>query len=118
MYNLSTGKDVYLVTVYLVTELLGQELDDRKAQCGVVSERMAIDKSRTVLQSIDFCVSRGVVHRDIKLQNVLFRINGNFRTLQLVDFGLARVLQRGRERFLRIDRIYRPRGICPQILPI
>jgi serine/threonine protein kinase len=95
-YFLSTGKDVYLVT-----ELLGQELDEWKAHCEVFTERMAIDISRTILQSIDFCVSRGVVHRDIKLQNVLFRINGNFRTLKLVDFGLAHVLSEDEDDRLR-----------------
>jgi serine/threonine protein kinase len=34
-----------------------------------------------------------VVHRDLKLQNILFRVNGDFRTLKLVDFGLAKVLE-------------------------
>lgn len=83
----SMGNDVYLVT-----ELLGQELDEWKSQCDKFTERMAIDICRTILQSIVFCSSRGVIHRDIKLQNVLFRVNGDFRTLKLVDFGLARVI--------------------------
>lgn len=78
---------------YMVTELLGQELDDWRAQCELFTERMAIDICRTILQSIAFCESRRVIHRDIKLQNILFRVNGNFRTLKLVDFGLSRVLE-------------------------
>jgi calcium/calmodulin-dependent protein kinase I len=45
------------------------------------------------LQSLCFISSRGVVHRGITLSNILFRKNGDFRTLVLVDFGLARVLE-------------------------
>jgi serine/threonine protein kinase len=83
-----SGKDFYMVT-----ELLGQELDDWRQTCDVFTEKMAIDICRTILQSLAFCASRRVVHRDVKLQNILFRLNGNFRTLKLVDFGLACALE-------------------------
>lgn len=85
-----TGHDMYMVS-----ELLGQELDDWRTECEVFTERMAIDICRTILKAIDFMHSRGVVHRDIKLQNILFREDGDFSTLKVVDFGLARVLEPG-----------------------
>jgi serine/threonine protein kinase len=81
------------IDFYMVTELLGQELDDWRQTCRVFTEKMAIDICRTILQSLAFCASRRVVHRDVKLQNILFRVNGNFRTLKLVDFGLACALE-------------------------
>jgi serine/threonine protein kinase len=78
--------------LYMVTELLGQELDEWRTAQDVFTERMAIDICRTVLNAIDFMHKRGVVHRDIKLQNILFRTPGNFKSLKVVDFGLARCL--------------------------
>jgi serine/threonine protein kinase len=89
-YFISPGKDVFLVT-----ERLGQELDEWRSHCGEFKERMAIDICRTLLNSLCFISSRGVVHRGITLQNVVFRKNGDFRTLVLVDFGMAKVLEAG-----------------------
>lgn len=78
--------------VFLITELLDQDLEKWRQDCSVFTERMAIDISRSVLRSLIFVSERNVVHRDIKLQNVLFRSAGDFKTLKLVDFGLSRVL--------------------------
>jgi len=85
-----TGRDLYMVT-----ELLGQELDDWRSECDFFTERNAIDICRVILRAIDFMHSRRVVHRDLKLQNILFRENGNVNSLKIVDFGLARVLEPG-----------------------
>jgi serine/threonine protein kinase len=78
--------------VFLITELLGQDLEKWRLDCNVFTERMAIDISRSVLRALVFVSQRSVVHRDIKLQNVLFRSAGDFKSLKLVDFGLSRVL--------------------------
>ena len=57
---------------------------------------MAIDICRTILNAIDLMASRGVVHRDITMQNILFCVDGDFQTLKIVDFALARVLDNER----------------------
>jgi serine/threonine protein kinase len=77
---------------YMVTERLGQELEEWRKNCEVFSERMAISICRSILNGISFLASKGVVHRDINSQNILFRKNSDFRTLTIVDFGLACVL--------------------------
>lgn len=80
---------------YMVTEQLDQELDDWRQEVEMFTERMAIDICKTVLSAIDFMHDRDVVHRDLKLQNMMFRRRGDFRSLKIVDFGLARVLEQG-----------------------
>jgi serine/threonine protein kinase len=79
--------------VFLITERLGQDLRNWLSQCEEFTERMAIEICRTILQSLCFISSRGVVHRGITLSNILFRRNDDFHTLVLVDFGLACVLE-------------------------
>ena len=78
--------------VYVITELLDQDLDVWRQECEVFTERMAIDICRSILRSLQFISDRNVVHRDIKLQNILFRSSNDFKSLKLVDFGLSRIL--------------------------
>lgn len=80
---------------YMVTEKLDQGLDEWRFQCDEFTERMAIKTCRSILSAIDFMHSRRVVHRDIKLENIMFQRRGDVKSLKVVDFGLARVLASG-----------------------
>jgi serine/threonine protein kinase len=81
--------------LYLVTELLGQELDQWQKEQEVFLESTAKRIAKVLLNALQYMHDRGVVHRDIKLQNVLFKRNGDFKTLKIVDFGLAKTLEHG-----------------------
>lgn len=78
--------------LFLVTELLGQQVDKWLQENPVSHESTVQQISLTLINALAFIHEKGVVHRDIKLQNVLFRRNGDFKTLKIVDFGLAKVL--------------------------
>lgn len=84
-------------TLHLVTELLGQELEEWRHNQTVLLESSVKKIAKVLLNALDFISSRNVIHRDIKLQNILFRKDGDFKTLKLVDFGLARIIN-GNER--------------------
>ena len=77
---------------YMVTDKLEQELHVWRDEVEIFTEQMAIDISKTILMAVDYMHSRDVVHRDLKLQNIMFRKRGDFHSLKIVDFGLARVL--------------------------
>jgi serine/threonine protein kinase len=75
--------------VYIVTELLGQDLETWRKEIGDFREHMAVTICRSILISIRYLSKKEVVHRDIKLQNIMFQSAGDFESLKLVDFGLA-----------------------------
>lgn len=58
---------------------------------GTISETLAKEYFRELIDAIEYCHAKGIVHRDIKCENLLF--DENF-TLKLVDFGFARRFQK------------------------
>lgn len=75
--------------VFLVMELLeGGSLDDLVEQRGPLSPRVAARTARALLEGLAVAHASGVVHRDIKPQNVLLSPDG---VPKLTDFGIAHV---------------------------
>jgi serine/threonine protein kinase len=48
---------------------------------------------RSILKCIEFCHNNGVVHRDIKLENLMFKRKGDLTSAKLIDFGLSKNIQ-------------------------
>jgi eukaryotic-like serine/threonine-protein kinase len=88
-----------IVTVYEVGEeggryfiameyLDGQNLRNLIDTNGFVEPKKAIDVCLQVLDALEFAHSKGVIHRDVKPDNVQILSNG---TVKLTDFGIARL---------------------------
>eukprot|EP00573_Skeletonema_grethae_P001917 CAMPEP_0201687024 /NCGR_PEP_ID=MMETSP0578-20130828/1247_1 /ASSEMBLY_ACC=CAM_ASM_000663 /TAXON_ID=267565 /ORGANISM="Skeletonema grethea, Strain CCMP 1804" /LENGTH=754 /DNA_ID=CAMNT_0048171141 /DNA_START=203 /DNA_END=2467 /DNA_ORIENTATION=- len=76
--------------LWLVTELLtGGDLTSRKH-----SEYATKNVIEQVLRALVYLHRMGVVHRDIKLENILYENNGKNATVRLIDFGLSRTFDR------------------------
>jgi eukaryotic-like serine/threonine-protein kinase len=74
---------------YLAMELLeGTELRSRLKE-GALPPAEAIDIARQVADALGFAHEHGVVHRDVKPQNVLLSRDGE---IKVTDFGIARSL--------------------------
>jgi serine/threonine protein kinase len=54
--------------------------------CGTVPEELSETQKQSVLSSIDAIHDRGVLHNDIKKENILVDENGR---VYLIDFGFA-----------------------------
>ena len=84
--------------VHVVMELLeGQELVTAIEEHGLYDESDARIVMGKMLDAIAFMHARGVVHRDLKLENLVLAKPDDLSSVTLVDFGLAKALM-ARER--------------------
>ncbi len=74
---------------YLCMELVeGSTLKDIIRERGVIEPIKACEISLRILSALKHAHSKGIVHRDIKPQNILVDGNGN---IKVSDFGIARI---------------------------
>ncbi len=74
---------------YLVMDFVeGESLSDRIKREGSLPERTALAWAEQLLDALAYCHAQGVIHRDVKPQNVIVRPDGR---AVLVDFGLVKL---------------------------
>jgi len=74
---------------HLIMEFLGGgSLADRMAEIGILAVDETLAIARDVLDALAVAHGNGVVHRDVKPENILFTDDG---VTKLTDFGVARV---------------------------
>ncbi|XP_067008187.2 calcium/calmodulin-dependent protein kinase type IV [Anabrus simplex] len=115
--NIVHLRDVFEIEseVQLVLELVsGEELFERIAGCGQYTERDAAAAVRQVLGALQYLHSKGIIHHDIKPENILYETEDENSRLKLTDFGLNKVLHNGH---LAMNTLRGTIGYCaPEIL--
>jgi serine/threonine protein kinase len=82
-------------TLYQVMELLeGQDLGEVIARAGTLTPHQVLPYLRQICAGLQAAHDRGVVHRDLKPQNI-FVLDGEPTRLKLLDFGIAKLLAPG-----------------------
>ena len=56
-------------------------------------EQLAMTYLQQIVLGLIYCHSKGVVHRDIKLENIL--LDSDQKTIKLIDFGLSAIITPG-----------------------
>jgi serine/threonine-protein kinase len=76
-------------SAYLVMDFVeGESLSNRIGRQGSLSERTVLAWAEQLLDALAYCHAQGVIHRDVKPQNVIIRPD---RRAVLVDFGLVKL---------------------------
>lgn len=97
---------------YIVTEYIdGMTLKDYIRSCSPIPVDEIINLSKQILHGVKHAHDRGVVHKDIKSQNILLDENKN---VKITDFGIADILD---EDITRTQSLMgTPQYIAPEIL--
>jgi serine/threonine protein kinase len=80
-------KGVYLVMEYLSGESLWTRLEER----GRLSPKETVCVLCQILLPLSLCHKAGVVHRDLKPDNIMLCPEGDQEVAKLLDFGIARL---------------------------
>lgn len=82
------GLDADGETYYIVMEFLkGTDLKTAIKERGAINQRKAAEIGSQVAQALQVAHDGGVIHRDIKPQNIMIQPDGN---IKVMDFGIAR----------------------------
>jgi len=116
--NIVRLEEVYesLSEIYLVQELcLGGELFDRldeqpdyhytEAQCARLVKQM--------LCAVRYIHSKGIIHRDLKLENFLFSSTDPDSELKMIDFGLSKHFKFGE---MQHEAVGTPYTVAPEVI--
>jgi len=87
MYHLGKEKGAYYITMEYVS---GEDLKSFIRRSGIISVGKAISIANQVCEGLVEAHGLGVVHRDLKPQNIMIDKEGNVR---IMDFGIARSLR-------------------------
>jgi eukaryotic-like serine/threonine-protein kinase len=90
VYNFGRVDDQYYMAMEFVS---GETLDSIIQQHGRLPWRDAVQYAIQALEGLAHAHQSNVIHRDIKPANII--VNGK-KTLKLLDFGIARILQTAR----------------------
>ena len=91
-----------LGNAYLVMDFVeGESLAERISQRGPLPEAEVLTWTKQLLDAVAYCHSQGIIHRDIKPQNVVIRSDGQ---AVLVDFGLVKLWDPGDPRTKTVMR--------------
>ena len=85
-YELYEGENY----IYCLSELLtGGTLVDKIKKVGRFSEHQSLTLAKQLLEVLAYLESQNIIHRDLKLENILFKNKFFSSGVALVDFGFA-----------------------------
>ena len=101
-----TDKYMLIIMEYISGGNLQNFVKKRRKLC----EKTAKILYRQIIQGIKYIHSKGIVHRDIKLENILLDLNN---IVKICDFGVGKLTQKGQK---LMDQCGTPVYMAPEII--
>lgn len=93
MYELYTApKQLWMILELIDSGDLRSYLNKNKSH---YNEKMKAFHMKQILSGVHYLHSMGVIHRDIKLENILLKKNGDVYDAKIADFGLSALVRLG-----------------------
>ena len=70
----------------------GSDLLSKLTSVKRFNEPKAAEILRQILSALEACHKKGIVHRDLKLENILFDSSSPKGAVKIIDFGQSKIL--------------------------
>lgn len=110
LYEVLANKEKIYIVLEFVT---GGELLDKISGDGELEESEARKYFQQLIDAVGYCHSRGVYHRDLKLENILLDAKGN---VKISDFGFSALPQHCRADGLLHTTCGSPNYVAPEVV--
>lgn len=114
--NIIKVLDIYKdsVNAYIITEhCKGGELLERIKEEGSLSENRVANYIKQIVSAVAYLHSKKIIHRDLKLENVIFLSNDQNSCLKIVEFGSCKHFEKN----LRVlERVGNPYFMSPEVI--
>ena len=100
--------------VIVMEHLGGGDLMDRILMNQFVSEKQLATIFRRIVETLKECHARGYIHRDLKLENIIFESNKPDALVKIADFGMMVKLDKNKKEYRTILIQGTPGYIAPE----
>jgi Ca2+-binding EF-hand superfamily protein len=102
--------------IFIVMEYLsGGDLLTIIKNNGIFSEARAANIIHKVALGVNYLNSLGIIHRDLKLENIMFIDNSQDSNVKIIDFGLTKTMAPGEKAYDKLGTLY---YIAPEVIKV
>ena len=96
-------KYFYLIIEYCEGGELLHRIRERNEKGNPFKEKEIAEIFKEIISAISYCHDNNVVHRDLKLENILFLNKNENSEIKIIDFGVSTILEKKENKIKRLN---------------
>ena len=96
-------KFFYLIIEYCDGGELLHRIRERNEKGNPFKEKEIAEIFKEIISAISYCHDNNVVHRDLKLENILFLNKNENSEIKIIDFGISTILEKKENKIKRLN---------------